>query len=158
MIIANHRTKRILIDNGSSVDILYLSTFEHMGIGKDKLRPTTTPLVGFIKDKLYPAGVIMLLVTTGVSPRQVTKAVDFLVVDCPSAYNAIMGRPTLNKMKVITFTYHLLTCFPTKEGVREVRGDMAVTRECYVASLKRKELKEALIIDDIEDRDNVQLK
>lgn len=28
LIIANHQTRRILIDNGSSADILYLSTFE----------------------------------------------------------------------------------------------------------------------------------
>lgn len=123
MVIANYRTKRILIDNGSSADILYLSAFEHMEIGKDKLQPTVVPLVEFTGDKLYPAGVIKLLVTARASPRQVTKTVDFLVVDCSSTYNVIISRPMLNKLKVITSTYHLLMYFLTKEGVEEVKGD-----------------------------------
>lgn len=94
-----------------------------MGISKDKLRPTTSPLVDFTGDKLYPVGVITLSVMAGVNPRQVTKEVDFLVVGCPSVYNAIIGRPTLNKMKAVTSTYHLLMRFLTEEGVREVKGD-----------------------------------
>lgn len=116
------------------------------------------PLVGFTRDKLYPAGVITLPVTAGVSPRQVTKAVDFLVVNCSSAYKAIIVRPTLNKMKAITSTYHLLMRFPTEKGVGEVRGEQTATREYYVASLKGEGSKETLIVDDVEDRDDVQLK
>lgn len=127
LVIANHRTRRILIDNGSSADILYLSTFEHMGIGKYKLKQTATPLVGFTRDKLYPARIITLLVIVGINPRQVTKVVDFFVIDYPSAYNAIINRPTLNKMKAITSTYHLLMCFPTKEGIEEVKGGQTAT-------------------------------
>lgn len=98
---------------------------------------------------MYPVEVITLPITAGVSPRQVTKTVNFVVVDYPSAYNAIISRPTLKKMKVITSTYHLLMRFLTDEGVREVRGDQAAARECYVASLKSKKLKEALVIDDM---------
>lgn len=100
----------------------------------------------------------MLPVTVEIIPHQVTKAVDFLVVDYPSAYNVIIDRSILNKMKVITSTYHLLMCFPTKEGIREVRGDQTVARECYMTSLKGKKLKEALIIDDSKDREDVLLK
>lgn len=146
------------MDNDSSVNILYQSAFEQMGIEKDKIQPTTTPLVGFTGDKLYPIGVIMLPVIVGASLHQVTKAVDFLVVNCPSTNNAIIGKPTLNKMMTITSTYHLLMCFPTKDGVEEVRGDQSVARDCYVASLKGKDSKEALIIEDMEERDDVQLK
>lgn len=94
-----------------------------MGIRKDKLRPTTLPLVGFIGDKLYPMGVTTLPIMAGVNPRRTIKAVNFLVVDCPSAYNVILNRPTLNKMKAITSTYHLLVCFLIDDGVGEVRGD-----------------------------------
>lgn len=93
--------------------------------------------------------------TVGVSPSQVTKVVEFLVVDCPSAYNAIIGRPTLNKMKAITFTYHLLMRFSAEGGFGEVRGNQTIARECYVASLKGKESKEALVIDDMENRYDV---
>lgn len=71
-------------------------------------------------------GVITLLVTVRMSPCQITNVVDFLIVDCPSTYNAILGKPMLNKMKAVTSTYHLLIHFLTEEGVGEVRGDQAV--------------------------------
>lgn len=117
-----------------------------MGIRNEKLRAATAPLVGFTGDRLYPMGIITLPMTARIHPCQVTKAVDLLIVDCLSAYNAIVGRPTLNKMKAITSTYHLLMRFPTEEGVGEVRDDQTMARECYMASLKGKESWEALII------------
>ena len=62
--------------------------------------------------------------------------VDFLVVDRSSAYNMIIVRPTLNKLKVITSTYHLMMKFPIKDGVGELRGDQVVAQKCYNMSLK----------------------
>jgi hypothetical protein len=47
----------------------------------------------------------------------------FLLVDHPSAYNAILGRMALNELKAITSTPHLKMKFPTEEGVGEVKGD-----------------------------------
>ena len=93
------------------------------------------PLVGFTGDKVCPVGIITLPITIGTYPKQVFKTVDFLIVDCPSAYNAIIGRPTLNRLRAVTSTYHLLVKFPTEHGVGEVRGDQIVARECYLASL-----------------------
>ncbi|GAV60714.1 LOW QUALITY PROTEIN: hypothetical protein CFOL_v3_04243, partial [Cephalotus follicularis] len=55
--------------------------------------------------------------------------VDDLVVDTPSPYNAIIGRPGLNLMEAIVSTRHLLMKFPTKFGVREARGDQQVVRQ-----------------------------
>lgn len=119
LITTNYRTRRILIDNGSSANILYLFAFEQMGIKKDKLLSTASPLVGFTGDKLYSANVITLSVIARVSPHQVTKAIDFLVVDYPSAYNDIIDRPTLNKMKAITFFHlSLANAFPDQGGCR----------------------------------------
>ena len=53
-------------------------------------------------------------------PQQITKDVTFLVVDCSSAYNGILGRPTLNSWKAATSTYHLMIKFPTDYGIREL--------------------------------------
>ena len=47
----------------------------------------------------------------------------FLVVDCSSTYNAILGHPTLNSWKAVTSTYHLMIKFFTEYKVGEVRGD-----------------------------------
>ena len=50
--------------------------------------------------------------TVGDYPKQITKDVTFLVVDCSFAYNAIVDRPTLNLWKAMTSTYHLMIKFP----------------------------------------------
>ena len=62
---------------------------------------------------------------------------DFLVVDRPSAYNAIIGQPGLNKLRVATSTYHLMMKFPTEERVGEVRDGQLVARRCYNISMKK---------------------
>uniref|UniRef100_A0A2N9GTT5 Reverse transcriptase domain-containing protein n=1 Tax=Fagus sylvatica TaxID=28930 RepID=A0A2N9GTT5_FAGSY len=93
------------------------------------------PLVGFTGDKVCPVGIVTLPITVGTHPKTVSKTVDFLVVNCPSAYNAIIGRPTLNRLRAVTSTYHLLLKFPTEHGIGEVRGDQIAARECYLASL-----------------------
>ena len=64
---------------------------------------------------------------------------DFLVVDCPSSYNVIIGRLTLNCWKAATSTYYFKVKFPTKNGVGEVKGDQVLTRECYQVVLAVKE-------------------
>jgi hypothetical protein len=67
-----------------------------MKLDKEKLRPMEVPLVGFTGDKICPVSIVTLPITIGTYSKQVSKIVDFLVVDCPSAYYAIIGRPTLN--------------------------------------------------------------
>ena len=84
---------------------------------------------------MQPVGTIMLLVVVGAYPQQVTRNVNFLVFDCSSCYNAIIGRPTLNNWKVVTSTYHLSVKFPMEYGVGEVQGDQLAARECYLAML-----------------------
>ncbi|GAV85246.1 hypothetical protein CFOL_v3_28684, partial [Cephalotus follicularis] len=53
----------------------------------------------------------------------------FLVVDTPSPYNAIIGRPGLNLMEAIVSTRYLLMKFPTRFGVGEARGDQQAARQ-----------------------------
>ncbi|XP_059663398.1 uncharacterized protein LOC132309063 [Cornus florida] len=105
MVIANYTIRRILIDNGSSADIIFSHVFNQMMIGQERLRPMNSPLVGFSGDKVNSLGVVTLPVTARTSPKQVTFMVDFIVVDCPSAYNIILGRTALNSIRAITSTY-----------------------------------------------------
>ncbi|GAV75604.1 LOW QUALITY PROTEIN: hypothetical protein CFOL_v3_19082, partial [Cephalotus follicularis] len=91
--------KRILIDNGSSVDILYKHAFDQLRIPADQLKPVKTPLVGFAGETIHPLGSINLSVVAGTAPRQTQVEMTFLVVDTPSPYNAIVGRPGLNLLE-----------------------------------------------------------
>ncbi|GAV60961.1 hypothetical protein CFOL_v3_04489, partial [Cephalotus follicularis] len=91
--------KRILIDNGSSADILYKHAFDQLRIPIDQLKPVKTPLVGFSGETIHPLGSINLFVVAGTSPGQTQVEMTFLVVDTPSPYNAIIGRPGLNLLE-----------------------------------------------------------
>ena len=88
-----------------------------MKLGRDQLRPLNSPLVGFGGMKVQPMGTVTLLVVVGAYPQQVAKDVNFLVVDCSSSYNTIIGIPILNSLKVVTSTYHLSIKFPVEYGV-----------------------------------------
>ncbi|GAV88792.1 hypothetical protein CFOL_v3_32213, partial [Cephalotus follicularis] len=91
--------KRILIDSGSSADILYKHVFDQLRIPADQLNPVKTPLVGFTGETIHPLGSINLSVVAGTAPRQTQVEMTFLVVDTPSPYNAIVGRPGMNLLE-----------------------------------------------------------
>ena len=78
----------------------------------------------------------------------------FLIVDAPSAYNILLGRPSLKAIKAIPFAYHMMIKFPTIGGVGMVRGDQRVARECYLASMKQKVI-DNMYMDELDMRDEV---
>ena len=137
-IVANTTVHRVLIDNGSSADIIFASAFDKMGIGRENLDLVNTHLRGFSGEKVLPLGLIQLVLTLGEPPCQATTTARFLVVDAPSAYNMLLGRPSLNAIKAIPSGYHMIIKFPTMHGVGMVRGDQRVARECYTTSMKQK--------------------
>ena len=146
--IAGFTTRRVMIDNRSSVDILYLPAYQQMKFDKDKLQPMEAPLIGFTGDKVCPIGIITLPITVGTYPKTISKTVDFLIINCPSAYNAIIKQLTLNRLRVVTSTYHLLIKFPTEHGIGEVRGDQIAAREYYLASLGSEGQNQVMTIEE----------
>ena len=124
LLIVDYTTKRVLVDNGSS------------------------PLIGFGGMKVQPVGTITLSVVVGSYPQQITREVNFLVVDCLSSYNAIIGRPTLNSWKVITSTYHLSVKFPTEYGIGQAQGDQLAARECYLVMMALDEQVQTMSIEE----------
>ncbi|RZS05163.1 hypothetical protein BHM03_00035646 [Ensete ventricosum] len=56
----------------------------------------------------------------------------FIVVNLLSAYNAIIDRPTLNKLRVIVSTFHRSMKFMNSAGVGEARNDPRESRRCYL--------------------------
>ena len=153
-VVANKTIHRVLVNNGSSADIIFASAFDKMDIKRAELEPISTHLRGFSGEKMLPLGSIQLVLTLGDPPCQATTTARFLVVDAPSAYNMLLGRPSLNAIKAIPSVYHMMIKFPTTSGVRMVRRDQRVARECYSASMKQKTV-DNIYLDELEMRNKV---
>ena len=136
------------MDNGSVANILYYPAFQQMRLGRDLLRPACSPLIGFEGMKVQPVGTVMLLVVVKSYPQQITKSVNFLVVDCSSLYNVIIGRPTLNSWKAVTSTYHLSVKFPTEYGIGQAQGDQLAAREYYLTMMALDEQVQTMSIEE----------
>ncbi|KAG7556855.1 Retrotransposon gag domain [Arabidopsis suecica] len=92
--VANFEVTRFLIDTGSSVDLIFLSTLQRMGISKADIIGPPAPLVAFTSDTSMSLGNIKLpVLATGVP-----KIVEFIVFDRPAAYNIILGTPWIYQM------------------------------------------------------------
>ena len=135
-------------DNGNSANILYYLVFQQMGINRAWLTPTNAPLVGCGGTRVLALGAITLPVTVGDYPQQIIQDITFLVVDYSSAYNGILGRPTLNSWKAAISTYHLMIKFPTEYGIGELRGDQVAARECYIAMLEMEDHQQTMCIGE----------
>ena len=120
-IVANKTVHRALVNNGSSADIIFTSAFDKMDVGREKLEPVNTHLRGFSEERVLPLRSIQVVLTLRDPPCQATITVRFLIVDAPSAYNILLGRPSFNAMRAIPSAYHMVIKFPTANGVGMVR-------------------------------------
>ena len=123
VVVANKIVHRVMIDNGSSIDIICASAFDKMGIEKEKLELVNADLLGFPGEKVLSLGSVQLVLTLGDPPCQAITTIKFLIVDAPSAYNMLLGKPSLNAIRAIPSTYHMVIKFPMENGVGMVRGD-----------------------------------
>ena len=115
---------------------MYKTCFDQMGLGAEQLSSFLDPLYGFTGDAIVPIGQISLPLTIGGTDRHATTLTDFLIVDCPSTYNIVFGRPTRNDLDLITSTRSLTVKFPTPNGVGCVRGEQHLVRRCYENVIK----------------------
>ena len=66
--IVNYTTRRLLVDNGSSTDILYYLAFQQVKIDKELLRPAIVPSIGFGGMEVLLVGTIYLPVVVSAYP------------------------------------------------------------------------------------------
>ncbi|XP_028118786.1 uncharacterized protein LOC114316316 [Camellia sinensis] len=92
--------KRVLLDQGSAADILYYDLFRKFGLSEQHLTPAVALLVGFNSQLEWPLGKIVLPVVAGTKTLQI----EFLVINTPSPYNAILGRPWIHQMEAVPST------------------------------------------------------
>jgi hypothetical protein len=118
----------VLVDNGSSTDILFLKTFEKMNLSQHMLHPPEYPLQGFGGKPIKPVGKISLPVSFGDLDNARTENLTFDVVDIYHPYLAIFGRGFLNKFDVVIRQQFLCMKIPAPKGVITVSGNQQEAR------------------------------
>ncbi|XP_048498080.1 uncharacterized protein LOC125496617 [Beta vulgaris subsp. vulgaris] len=132
---------RVLVDGGSSANILYKETFERMGLETACLKPTSYPVIGFT-GAFVPEGNVKLAVKLGEGFHSRDMMVEFLVVDILAAYNAIIGRPLIHDAQAVVSTYQLTMINTSNDGKPEkIRGNQESARACYLTALKHSDHK-----------------
>ncbi|XP_074298216.1 uncharacterized protein LOC141629041 [Silene latifolia] len=109
LLIENCEVRKILVDIGSSVNLIMLETLKGMGFSEKDLATKEVPLVGFSGETKHSLEEIFIPTYA----KGVNKQVRYLVIDGPSTYNVILGRPWIHEMKAIPSTYHQCLKLPT---------------------------------------------
>ena len=87
-----------------------------INIDESHIHHHSTILVGFSGEQKFTLRDITLLVYTA----RVNLHITFVMLDIPSAYNVILGRPWIHEIKAVSSTFHQVIKFPTTWGVKEI--------------------------------------
>ena len=84
------------------MEIMYSDLYKGLNLKSEDLSAYDSPLVSFKGKTVTPKGQIRLPIQTGSD----VVVVNFIVVDAYSPYTAIVARPWLHALGVVSFTLH----------------------------------------------------
>jgi hypothetical protein len=140
------RFSRVLINGGSSINLLYCTTMEKLGIPAIQLKPTKLTFHGIMPGhSCMPMGRIQLVLLFGEKDNYRHELIWFEVVDLNSPYHALLGRPALAKFMAVPHYAYLKMKLPSPRGVITITRCYKKSMECAKASSK---LAKALVITE----------
>jgi hypothetical protein len=150
-VIGNARLTKVLMDGGSSLNIIYAETLGLLEIDLSTIRASAAPFHGIIPGKcVLPLGQLDLPVCFGTPTNFQKETLTFEVVGFRGTYHAVLGRPCYAKsMAVPNYTYLKLK-MPGPNGVITVGSTYRHVYECDVECVGYAEVlaeSEALIAD-----------
>jgi hypothetical protein len=129
--VGGYKLTKVLMDGGSSINILYYETFKQMNLSKKQLKPSSTVFHGIVPGKsAYPIGWISLEVTFGTEFNYRSEFLTFEVVKIKSPYHALFGRPPYACFMARPCYVYLKLKMPGPEGTITVDGDRKIALEC----------------------------
>jgi len=137
VIIVGRRVHRVLINQESSTDVMFWSTFNKLQLSPDQLRPYDDCLYGFTGDQVEVRRHVELRTTFTNDTSSRTINIIYLIINAPSAYNILLSRPTLNRLGAVASTRHMKMKLPSLEGgVITIKSDQKAAKKCYENNLK----------------------
>jgi hypothetical protein len=131
------RFERVLIDGGSSIDILFCNSLPALKLTQAQLKPYEAQFWGVLPGQSsIRLGKITLPVQFGTLDHFRTKFVNFVVADFDGTYNAVLDRPSLTKFIVVLHYSYLVLKMQTEMGVLTVSGNVYTTYTCEEESFK----------------------
>ncbi|XP_013601334.1 uncharacterized protein LOC106360233 [Brassica napus] len=131
--IGEYDVTKVLIDTGSSVDLIFRGTLQKMGIDLNDIKASSATLTGFNDSSETILGTIHLPVRAS----GVTRTVKFVVVSTKAPYHAILGTPWIHSMQAVPSTYHQCIKFPGTDGtIKTLGGDQQAARDLLIATVK----------------------
>jgi hypothetical protein len=138
------RFSRMLIDGGSSINLLYQSSLEKLGIPLAQLKPSRLTFHGIVPGhSCTPLGKVQLEVLFGKKGNSRREPIWFEVVDISSPYHALLGRPALANFMAVPHYAYLKMKLPGPRGMITVAGSFKKSLACVKES---SQLAEALVI------------
>ena len=142
--IEGYDVRRVMIDQGSAVDIMYPDLYKGLGLKPENLAAYNSSLVSFEGRMVIPKGQIRLPMQAGTDVMEV----DFIIVDVFSPYMAVMGRPWLHTLGAVSSTLHQKVKYPSGGQVLDIVGSQAIARQCLVAAIQHRPEVETLATAD----------
>ena len=126
--------KRVLVDQGSAVEIMYPDLYKRLNLKSENLTAYASLLISFEGKTVIPKCQIRLPIQTDSEVVEV----DFIVVDSYSPYTAIVARPWLHALGVVSSTLYQKVKYPSEGLVKEILGNQSVARQCMMAAILHK--------------------
>jgi hypothetical protein len=119
------------MDTGSGINRIYARTLRAMSISLEWLKPTDCSFHGIVPESAnHPFGKIELDICFGDSGDFCKNKLEFEVMDWPSQYHAILGRPTFAKFMAVPHYAYLTLKIPGPKGTITVQGSFEVSNTC----------------------------
>jgi hypothetical protein len=119
------------MDAGSGINLIYAKTLRAMHISLEFLKPTDCSFHGIVPGSAnYPLGWIALNVLFGNRQNYRREKLDFKVMDWPSQYHAILGRPAFSRFMAVPHYTYLVLKMPGPKGIITVKGSFEVSDQC----------------------------
>jgi hypothetical protein len=150
-VIGNVKLTKVLMDGGSSLNIIYAENLGLLQIDLSSIRAGATPFHGIIPGKrVQPLGQLDLLVCFGTPSNFQRETLTFEVVGFRGTYHAVLGRPCYAKFMAVPNYTNLKLKMLGPNGVITVGPTYRHAYECDMECVEYAEAlaeSEALIAD-----------